>query len=489
MKTDIQNIFWSLIKKSGKNCNNINKIRKKFKKIYGLDSIKKIDELFNNYYSLIWAKFEPILGGIYDEDKEGFKNFIFHLLSQGEGKINLLLDKKYNKKIFYDVSKFIVEYQIKKKLFEEKSKFQLVQVFKTKNFGNMLVIDNDVQLTESDEVNYHEMISHVPINYFNTNINVLIIGGGDGGTAREVLKHHNVKKVIMVDIDDVVIKASKLHFKIFAPTFDNPKLILKIEDGFDFVKNYTGEKFDIVIIDSTDFNQSIPLFKSEFFINVKKIINDKHIVCFNADNINWNEKRIVSIVKQQKKIFKFVSPYVVYVPTFAGGQYSFCLASDSINPLNQIIDWNFYENKKLFLKYYSQSIHIASFALPEKLDRKLKKYNLKSTKDIKGIHYIIDFEEVPFKIANDITILNDIFDRALKESNMKILDTKTHQFQPQGLTGFYLLAESHLSFHTWPEKNLISLDLYTCGDNSPDGSISLILKELQYPYKMNRLER
>ena len=110
------------------------------------------------------------------------------------------LNSEYTDNYFKDMSKFNIEYKIKNKLLSKLSNYQKIEIFETNNFGNMLVIDNDVQLTEADEKNYHEMIVHVPLNYFNNNpINVLIIGGGDGGTLREVLKHYNVKKVFILN--------------------------------------------------------------------------------------------------------------------------------------------------------------------------------------------------------------------------------------------------------------------------------------------------
>ena len=491
MNSDNEELFWEFIKKSGKECNDINKVRKEYKKIYSYEVIQQIDSIFNKYYSLIWAKFEPILGNIYTEDSNGFRNFVFYILSKGKNKLDFLLNKGYHKRYFKDVSKFSVEYKIEDTLFEEKSDYQLVQVFKTKNFGNMMVIDNDVQLTESDERNYHEMIAHVPINYFNRDINVLIIGGGDGGTAREVLKHKNVKNLIMVDIDKTVIKASTLHFPNISPVFDNPRLNLVIGDGAEYVKNYKGDKFDVVIIDSTDFNQAMPLFTTEFYDNVKKIISNNHMVCFNADNINWNEKNIVRMIEQQRSLFKFVNPFGVYIPTFAGGYYSFCLASNSINPLEQLIDWEFYKEKNLDLIYYSHKIHTSSFTLPVKLDRKVKKFAPKIERNIKGIHYILDFEEIPFDLLNNSEKLAVLFETALNISKLTILEKKVHKFEPQGLTGFYLLSESHFSYHTWPEKGMISLDLYTCGDYKlAKKAIKHILENwVEYPYKLKKIAR
>lgn len=492
MKSDNdEEIFWRYIKDSGKNCDNINNVRLKYNKIYNNDVIEKIDTTYSKYYTLIWAKLEPNLGNIYKENSIGFRNFVFYILSKGKEKLDDFLNKEYDKSYFKDISKFSVEYKIDNKLFEEKSEYQLIQVFKTKNFGNMLVIDNDVQLTESDERNYHEMIAHVPINYFNKDINVLIIGGGDGGTAREVLKHSNVKKLVMVDIDETVVKASKLYFPNFSPTFDNPRLNLIIGDGVKYVRDYKDENFDVIIIDSTDFNQAMPLFEDDFYNNLKKIVKDKYVICFNADNLNWNEENIINMVKQQKKIFEFVNPYGVYIPTFAGGYYSFCLVSNSINPLNYPIDWKFYKKKNLDLVYYNHNIHKASFKLPNNLHKKLKEISQNKRKNIKGIHYILDFEEMPFDLLDDSKKLEIIFETALDISKLTILEKKIHKFEPQGLTGIYLLSESHFSYHSWPEKGMISLDLYTCGNYElSKKSIKYILENWeQYPYKLKKIFR
>lgn len=493
MNDNIDELFWKMIKDSGKNCDNINIIRKKYKKQYGSDVISSIDSLFNKYYSMIWAKIEPNFGSVYDEDSNGFREFIFYLLSKGKNKLDMFLEKDYDLNYFKDMSKFNVEYKIEEKLFEELSPFQQVQVFKTKDFGNMLVIDNDVQLTESDEANYHEMIGHVPVNYFSRDINVLIIGGGDGGTAREVLKHKNVKKLVMVDIDEVVVKASKTHFKNFAPTFENPRLNLIIGDGFEYVKNYKGDNYDVVIVDSTDFNQSVPLFTPEFYENVKKIINKKHMICFNADNINWNEDNIVDIVETQKKIFKYVNPFGVYIPTFAGGFYSFCLASNSIDPLKFKINWDYFKSKNLELKYYTPKIHVSSFNMPKSLENKLKVFESNENKKFnsKGIHYIIDIREIKFDTLNTEEKLDSIFTKAISIGKMNLLDKKIHKFEPQGLTGFYLLAESHCSFHTWPEDGVITIDLFSCGDpnNTKDAAQHIVDSFKSNNYKVRILKR
>lgn len=451
--------FWKIIKKSGNNCDNINYLRHKIKKT-NPELIDNLDNIFSKYHSLIWSKMEIILGGYYDEKSSGFNNFVFYLLSKGPTTLNNFLNSENPTNFFKDISKFNVEYKIKNKLFFKLSKYQQIEVFETTNFGNMLVIDNDVQLTEADEKNYHEMIAHVPLNYFNNKpINVLIIGGGDGGTLREVVKHTNVKKVVMIEIDEEVINASKQYLpKLSNGAFNHPKTILIIRDGFEFVQNYSGDKFDIAIIDSTDFNQSFKLHTPEFYQNLKKILNSNHLVCFNGDNVNWNEKNIVDMVTEMRKIFKYISPFTVYTPTFAGGFYSFCLCSDTICPINFTIDWTIFQDKKLDLQYYSQKIHTASFALPKKLDDKLK---IKSSQ-LNGAHYILNIYDLSFDLINNVEIIDTIFMKAIDIALAKLLDKKIHKFEPQGITGMYLLSTSHSSFHSYPEKGIIYIDFFSC---------------------------
>ena len=483
-----EDFFWEIIKQSGKNCDNINILRKKMKKSDSL-KVKELDSIFNKYYTLIWIKLEPLLKDFYDEDSSGFNDFVFFLLSEGKDKLTAFLNKDIDSNYFKDYAKFNVEYKIEETLFKKQSLFQLIKIYKTNNFGNMLVIDNDVQLTESDEKNYHEMITHVGMNYFNAeHIRVLIIGGGDGGALREVLKHNNVLEAYMIDIDKVVIDASIKYLPgISNGAFTNPKSKIIINDGYKWVENYKGPNFDFTIVDSTDFNQSFALFSNQFFLNLKKILNPKSLICFNADNINWNEQNIIDMVDKMKKIFKYVTPYTVYIPTFAGGFYSFCLVSDSINPLNFNIDWTIFEKKKFNLDYYNENIHIGSFYLPNKL--KIKLQNKENKK--KGVHYLLDVEGIDFKLLNDKDFLDKTCKEVIRLGNMNLIDSKLHQFNPQGLTGIYLLSESHLSFHTWPEKGSISLDFYTCGnfDKAYEGVQYLIKTFKSDNYKLKKVYR
>lgn len=487
----MEKAFWEIIKLSGENCKDINRIRKSLKK-KDKKIVEKLDNIFQTYYFKIWAKLEPIFGFDYNEDDDIIEEIIFCILSSGKKNVNKIINSSSPSNSYRDISKFIVEYPISQVLFKGKSEYQTIEVFQTVNFGKILVIDNDIQLSEKDENNYHEMIAHPVINYFNRPINVLIIGGGDGGTAREVLKHSNVNKCVMVELDQMVVDVSKKFFPNLSSVFSNPKLELLIQNGVNFVEEslQKNNKFDIVIIDSTDFNQSSPLFRTSFYEKIKKLLNPKGMLCFNADNFNWNENNILTIYKQQKSVFKFVSFFQVYTPTFAGGHYSFCISSNDINPRDNLIDWEYFNKKKLSFNYYNKGIHHASQQYPNKIKKKITQINKTFNPITKklGTHYILDAFVKPFPTYDKI---KEIMDEMIKMAQVKVLNYSDKKFEPQGFTAIYLLSESHLTVHTWDEFNQIRFDFFTCSNESKANQALLYLIENIKPinYKLIKINR
>ena len=156
---------------------------------------------------------------------------------------------------------------IKKKnvLFSDKSEFQKVEVIESDStLGRFLTLDDLMMCTEGDEYHYHEMIAHVPMMHHKAPKSVLVIGGGDGGTVREVLKHNTVEKVVLCEIDGMVIDACKKYLPSMACELDNPKVEIKVEDAIEFIKDKTNE-YDVVLIDSTDpMGPGEGLFTEEF---------------------------------------------------------------------------------------------------------------------------------------------------------------------------------------------------------------------------------
>ncbi|MCM8808879.1 MAG: polyamine aminopropyltransferase [Candidatus Omnitrophica bacterium] len=200
--------------------------------------------------------------------------------------------------------------KVKKKLIEKKTKFQKIEVYETINFGKVLFIDNLIQSIEKGEESYHELLVHPAMFSHPNPENVLIIGGGEGATLREVLKHH-IKKVQMVDIDGEMIEIAKRYLKFDRGAFKNKKAEIIIEDGFKFLKK-TNQKYDVIIIDATDPGEfaSCSLYTKEFYELCYQHLNKNGIyVTQGGTCIFLHHNRIKKLYNDLKKVFKNVKVY------------------------------------------------------------------------------------------------------------------------------------------------------------------------------------
>lgn len=253
-------------------------------------------------------------------------------------------------------------------LFRKKSDYQKVEVYDTYAYGKLLTLDGMVMTTDRDEYVYHEMITHVPLQAHKNAKRVLIIGGGDGGAAREALKYDNIEEVVLVEIDDVVVEAAKLHFPKLATSFDNPRLTLKIEDGIEYVKNCPDNSFDLVIVDSTDpIGPGEGLFTEKFYREVHRIMADGGIQITQSESPRYNEKVFKEIYACYKGIFgaENVFCYLAHIPTYPTGMwtFSFSVKGDG-HPLNFDPEAARQFSKSQGTRYYNEEIHKAAFALP-----------------------------------------------------------------------------------------------------------------------------
>ncbi|MCZ6899446.1 MAG: polyamine aminopropyltransferase [Bacteroidetes bacterium] len=255
------------------------------------------------------------------------------------------------------------------KLFEKITPFQKVEVYNTLEYGNMLALDGMVMCTEKDEYVYHEMITHVPMLLHPDPQKILVIGGGDGGTAREILKHQGVDSIELVEIDNAVVEASKLHLPTISPAFGHSKLQLKIEDGIKFVKNVGDESFDLVIVDSTDpVGPGEGLFTKDFYLDVYRILTKQGIMVTQSESPRFNQSVFKEIYQCYRDIFGLhqVHCYLAYIPTFPTGMWSFSFCSKGnihpINDLDQDRVTKFIDENQL--SYYNLDVHRAAFALP-----------------------------------------------------------------------------------------------------------------------------
>ena len=252
-------------------------------------------------------------------------------------------------------------------LFREKTDLQDLVIFENRVFGRVLALDGVVQTTEGDEFIYHEMLSHVPILAHGAASRVLIIGGGDGGMAREVLKHPCIEEVTMVEIDPSVVALCQAHLpSISAGAFDNPRLNLVIANGAKFVEE-TELRWDVIIIDSTDpLGPGEVLFSKRFYKGCKLCLNPGGILVTQNGVPYMQGDEVRNSFRRLTPYFQDVWFYVASVPTYQGGHMAFGWGTDATGHRAATI----YDVRERFkaagfeTRYYTPEVHVASFALP-----------------------------------------------------------------------------------------------------------------------------
>lgn len=263
----------------------------------------------------------------------------------------------------YEIEKGrVLKIKIKQSLEKLKSKFQEIEVVNCEAFGKILLIDGVIMLTEVDEFCYHEMITHVPLSVHPNAQRVLVIGGGDGGTVREILKHDSVKEIDVCEIDEKVIEISRRHFPYLANSFNDPKVKIYCEDGNKFIKNHKDE-YDVIIVDSSDpVGPAEVLFRREFYETMFQALKDDGIVVTQAESFFYHSEIIKSLFSFIRDIYPISEYYYTLVPTYPSGIIGFTFCSKKYHPIQ---DFNEAEVLKLYdLKYYDRGIHTAAFNLP-----------------------------------------------------------------------------------------------------------------------------
>ncbi|MBI4226970.1 MAG: polyamine aminopropyltransferase [Candidatus Omnitrophica bacterium] len=252
--------------------------------------------------------------------------------------------------------------------------FQRMQILETEAYGRALVLDGVVQTTERDEHIYHEMMTHVPLFAHPAPRRVLIIGGGDGGIAREVLRHRTVEAVTMVEIDPGVIDACQRHLpRICGGAFDDPRLRVIVDDGAKFVRT-TADRFDVAIVDSPDpIGPATVLFAMDFYRNLSRVLRRPGLMVRQAGSLFLQPDESVEAARRLRRAFAIVAPYVAAIPTYIGGLFGFLLASETVQPLRATpaaLETR-YRRARLACQYYTPAIHRACFALPASVRARL----------------------------------------------------------------------------------------------------------------------
>jgi spermidine synthase len=253
---------------------------------------------------------------------------------------------------------------MKELIHSEQSEFQRIDIFDTKDFGRVFALDGVTMTRESDEFIYHEMIAHVPLFLHKNPERILVIGGGDGGTVREVLKHPQVKEVIMCEIDKAVVDNAIKYLPQTSCNLNDKRVTLVYDDGAKFIRKFK-DYFDVILIDSTDptEGQGGLLFTEEFYKNCYDALKEDGVFSAETEDpfihVDWMKLAF----KRIKKVFNYTNLYMGFVPQYIPGTWTWTFASKQTH---HIMDFepekikNFSEE----LKYYNEEIHIASFALP-----------------------------------------------------------------------------------------------------------------------------
>lgn len=239
-------------------------------------------------------------------------------------------------------------------------------MFKSTDYGNVLVLDGVVQATERDEFAYQEMITHVALNNHPNPKRVLVIGGGDGGVLREIVKHDTIEEAILVEIDECVVRVSKLYLREMAKGFDHPRVKVEIRDGFEYLRSIRNE-FDVIITDSSDPDgPAEQLFEKSYFEMMEQALTEKGVYIMQASENVWLK---LNVLKHLKAACKEVFPAVEYtyacVPTYTSGQLGLMICSkDPENNLKVPTRCWDSETEMAINKYYNRALHEASFNLP-----------------------------------------------------------------------------------------------------------------------------
>ncbi|GHV46357.1 spermidine synthase [Clostridia bacterium] len=262
--------------------------------------------------------------------------------------------------------------KVKKQLYSAKSEFQQIDIFDSEEFGRFLALDGLMMLTEKDEFIYHDMITHVPMAVNPEIRNVLVIGAGDGGVLRELCRYDLPLKIDLVEIDELVVEASKTFLPQTACSFSDPRICTYFQDGLKFIRTRDNE-YDLIIVDSTDpFGPGEGLFTKEFYGNCFKALTENGIMV-NQHESPFYRSDAVAMQRAHRRIiesFPIARVYQANIPTYPSGHWLFGFASKTFRPLDfSALKW---EAFGLETRYYNTNLHRGAFYLPTYVEKLLQ---------------------------------------------------------------------------------------------------------------------
>lgn len=262
--------------------------------------------------------------------------------------------------------------RVTRHLYAKKSNYQQIDIFETPEYGRVLALDGNVQLTERDEFIYDEMITHVPMAVHKGITDVLVIGAGDGGVVRELTRYDRIRRIDLVEMDPQVVEACREFLPSNACRMDDRRVHIFFENALRFIRRCEAE-YDLIIVDSTDpFGPSEGLFTKEFYGSCFNALKEDGIMVnqqgspfysHDADAMKRSHKRIV-------ETFPISKVYQAHIPTYAAGYWLFGFASKKYHPTNDV-DVESWYSLNLRTRYYTPRLHIGAFALPAFLEEML----------------------------------------------------------------------------------------------------------------------
>lgn len=262
--------------------------------------------------------------------------------------------------------------KINRQLVSKESRYQRIDVFDTYEFGRILTLDGFLMLTEKDEFIYHEMITHVPMAVNPDIKRVLVIGAGDGGTVRELVRYKTIEHIDMVEIDKEVVEVSQEYLPFTASGLGDSRVNIHYADGLKFVRSRENE-YDLIIVDSTDpFGPGESLFTREFYGNCYKALTDNGILINQHESPYYNQdaKAMKNAHGRIKSSFPVAMVYQMHIPTYPSGHWLFGFASKGIQPVKDV-DFDRWNSLLINTKYYNTDIHKGAFLLPNYVKKML----------------------------------------------------------------------------------------------------------------------
>ncbi len=258
-----------------------------------------------------------------------------------------------------------LQLRVERVLHTSQSKYQRIDVMESKDLGKMLVLDGVLMLTEKDEFIYHDMMVHVPMAVHPNVKKVLVIGAGDGGALRELIRYPEIEHIDLVEIDEEVVRVAKTFLPELAKSFDDARVHVEIADGLRFVRRKI-DAYDLIIVDSTDpFGPGEGLFTREFYGNCYNALKEDGVLVNQHESPFYasDAKEVRNIHRKTLPIFPINKLYQAHIPTYPSGHWLFGFLSKQYDPLTDL-DAKRWLERNLETKYYNINLHKGAFALP-----------------------------------------------------------------------------------------------------------------------------